>query len=160
EFFRETTPGSAETAATWTNSLPKSLPAGNFEDFAEHAAPPPPPSPPLPRRRLGERLFREPLLALHEAAHEAAGEPYQGSEDEHRHRTAHEACEEGGVEGREGEFGELLAAVEHPVPSRVCDERGQDDDADAFRHYVLEQQVERRHQHEQHGKLADFHPDI
>src|SRR5271170_1727378 len=56
------------------------------------------------RGGLGEGLVGKTVLALHEAPHEAARQPYHGDEDERRHQAAHQAHKEGGVEPGNGNF--------------------------------------------------------
>src|SRR5712671_4864651 len=77
------------TACKMPSPTPPKSAKVELRELEERASP--------PRRRLGERLVGKPLLPLHEAAHEAAGEPHQSGEDEHGHRAAHQACQEGGV---------------------------------------------------------------
>ena len=82
------------------------------------------------------------------------------SENEHRDEPAHGARKKRRVDLRERELGKLLAALDHPVPGGVGDERGQDDDAQPFRQHVFEEKIERGDQHQQHGDLSDLNPEV
>ena len=75
-------------------------------------------------------------------------------------RPAHDARQEGRVERRERELQHLLAALDHPVPSRMGHEGRQQDDPEPLGHDVPEQPVERRDEHEEHGELADLDAEI
>src|ERR1044071_2996784 len=87
-------------------------------------------------------------------------EPCYGCNYEQQYKPAYRACKRGRVPRRPRILREPLAALEHPVPRGVRDERRDDDRAETLGDDVPEEQVEHGNEQQEHEQLPELDADV